>query len=129
MQKSYVDLKRRQVEFDVGDHVLLNVSPTKRVVRFGKKGKLAPRYVGPFESLEKVGDLTYRLALLPIMFVVHNVFHVSLLMKYIPDASHVIDHGTIKVNADATFVVEPARILDRSTKRLRRKEVDLVMMC
>ncbi|KAL6125181.1 hypothetical protein ACLB2K_073240 [Fragaria x ananassa] len=102
-QKSYVDLKRRQIEFDVGDHVFLTVSPTKGVVRFGKKGKLALR--------------------------VHNVFHVSLLRKYIPNASHVIDYGTIKVNADATFFVEPVRILDRSTKRLRRKEVDLVKVC
>ena len=63
------------------------------------------------------------------MSEVHNVFHVSLLRKYVPDASHVIDFGTIKVNADATFVVEPVRILDRSTKRLRRKEVDLVKVC
>nr|XP_011459837.1 PREDICTED: uncharacterized protein LOC105350124 [Fragaria vesca subsp. vesca] len=128
-QKSYADLKRRQVEFDVGDHVFLKVSPTKGVVRFGKKGKLAPRYVGPFEILERVGDLAYRLALPPIMSGVHDVFHVSLLRKYIPDASHVIDYSSIKVNADATFVVEPVRILDRSTKRLRRKEVDLVKVC
>ena len=128
-QKSYADLKRRQVEFDVGDHVFLKVSPTKGVVRFGKKGKLAPRYVGPFEILEKVGDLAYRLALPPTMSGVHNVFHVSLLRKYVPDASHVIDYSSIKVNADATFVVEPVRILDRSTKRLRRKEVDLVKVC
>ena len=128
-QKSYADLKRRQVEFDVEDHVFLKVSPTKGVVRFGKKGKLAPRYVGPFEILEKVGDLAYRLALPPTMSGVHNVFHVSLLRKYVPDASHVIDFSSIKVNADATFVVEPVRILDRSTKRLRRKEVDLVKVC
>ncbi|KAL6225732.1 hypothetical protein ACLB2K_004581 [Fragaria x ananassa] len=96
---------------------------------FGKKGKLAPRYVAHFEILERVGDLAYRLALPPIMSGVHNVFHVSLLRKYIPDASHVIDYGTIEVNADATFVVEPVQILDRSTKRLRRKEVDLVKVC
>ncbi|KAL6213853.1 hypothetical protein ACLB2K_013292 [Fragaria x ananassa] len=126
---SYADLKRRQIEFDVGDHVFLKVSPTKGVVRFGKNGKLAPRYVGPFEILERVGDLAYRLALPPVMSGIHNVFHVSLLRMYIPDASHVIDYGTIKVNADATFVVEPVRILDRSTKRLRRKEVDLVKVC
>ena len=63
------------------------------------------------------------------MFGVHNVFYVSLLRKYIPDASHVIDYGTIKVNADATFVVEPFRILDRSTKRLQRKEVELIKVC
>ncbi|KAL6180385.1 hypothetical protein ACLB2K_047048 [Fragaria x ananassa] len=128
-QKSYADLKRRQVEFDVGDHVFLKVSPTTEVVRFGKKGKLTPRYVGPFEILERVGDLAYQLALPPVMSGVHNVFHVSLLRKYIPDASHVIDYGTIKVNADTTFAVELVRILDRSTKRLRRKEVELVKVC
>ncbi|KAL6191909.1 hypothetical protein ACLB2K_038298 [Fragaria x ananassa] len=128
-QKSYADLKRRQVEFDIGDHVFLKVLPTKEVVRFGKKRKLAPRYVGPFEILERVGDLAYRLALPPVMSGVQNVFHVSLLRKYIPESSHVIDYETIKVNADATFVVEPVRILDRSTKRFRRKEVNLVKAC
>ncbi|XP_062014099.1 uncharacterized protein LOC133730542 [Rosa rugosa] len=94
-QKSYADLKRRQVEFKEGDHVFLKVSPMKGVVRFGKKGNLSPRFVGPFEILER-------------------------------DESHVIDFGTIEVNADTTFIVEPVRILDRSTIKLRRKEVDLV---
>ncbi|XP_062014249.1 uncharacterized protein LOC133730726 [Rosa rugosa] len=98
----------------------------KGVVRFGKKGKLAPRYVRPFEILERVGDLAYRLALPVSMSGVHNVFHVSMLRKYIRDKTHVIDHGAIEVNPDVTFVVEPVLILDRSTKRLRRREVDLV---
>ncbi|XP_024195748.1 uncharacterized protein LOC112198885 [Rosa chinensis] len=97
----------------------------KGVVRFGKKEKLAPRYVGPFEILERVGDLAYRLALPVSMSGVHNVFHVSMLRKYIRDETHVIDHRAIEVNPDVTFVVEPVRILDRSTERLRRKEVDL----
>ncbi|XP_024171876.1 uncharacterized protein LOC112177866 [Rosa chinensis] len=101
-QKSYANLKRRQVEFVEGDHVLLNVSPMKGVMRFGKKGTLALRYVGPFEILDRM------------------------LRKYIQDESHMIDYGTIEVNADVTFTVEHFRILDRSTKRLRRKEVDLV---
>ncbi|KAL6128466.1 hypothetical protein ACLB2K_071821 [Fragaria x ananassa] len=124
---------------EVGDSELLGpdivqettekVSLAKGVVRFGKNGKLAPRYVGPFEILERVGDFAYRLALPPVMSGVHNVFHVSLLRMYVPDASHVVDYGTIKVNADATFVVEPVRILNRSTKRLLRKEVDLVKVC
>ncbi|XP_040367404.1 uncharacterized protein LOC121050659 [Rosa chinensis] len=125
-KKSYADLKRRSVEFEVGGHVFLKVSPMKGVVRFGKKGKLAPRYVGPFEILERVGDLAYRLALPVNMSGVHNVFYVSMLRRYIRDESHVIDHGTIEVRGDVTFVVEPVRILDRSTKQLRRKEADLV---
>ncbi|KAL6191531.1 hypothetical protein ACLB2K_037921 [Fragaria x ananassa] len=114
---------------DIVQEMTEKVSLTKGVVRFGKKGKLAPRYVGTFEILERVGDLAYRLALPPVMSRVYNVFHVSLFRKYIPNASHVIDYGTIKMNADATFVVKPVRILDRSTKRLRRKEVDLVKVC
>ncbi|XP_050378569.1 uncharacterized protein LOC126795878, partial [Argentina anserina] len=125
-QKSYADLKRRHVEFEVGDHVFLKVSPMRGVVRFGRKGKLAPRYVGPFEILEKVGELAYRLALPTSMSGVHNVFHISMLRKYVPDESHVIDHSTIEVKENATFVVEPVRILDRSTKKLRRREVELV---
>ncbi|XP_061993237.1 uncharacterized protein LOC133711082, partial [Rosa rugosa] len=125
-QKSYADLKRRPVEFETGDYVFLKVSPMKGVMRFGKKGKLAPRYVGPFEILERVGKVAYRLALPVSMSGVHNVFHVSMLRKYVRDESHVIDHGTIEVNTDVTFVVEPVRILDRSTKKLRRKEVNLV---
>ena len=98
----------------------------KGVVRFGKKGKLAPRFVGPFEVLERVGDVAYRIALPPSMAGVHNVFHVSMLRRYIRDESHVIDHGVIEVNDDVTFAVEPVRILDRSVKKLRRKEVQLV---
>ncbi|XP_050373418.1 uncharacterized protein LOC126791060, partial [Argentina anserina] len=125
-QKSYADLKRRHVEFEIGDHVFLKVSPMRGVVRFGKKGKLAPRYVGPFEILEKVGELAYRLALPTSMSGVHNVFHISMLRKYVPDESHVIDHSTIEVKENATFVVEPVRILDRTTKKLRRREVELV---
>ncbi|XP_061999003.1 uncharacterized protein LOC133716311 [Rosa rugosa] len=125
-QKSDADLKRRPVEFELSAHVFLKVSPMKGVVRFGKKGKLAPRYVGPFEILDRVGNLAYLLALSVSMSEVHNVFHVSILREYIQDESHVIDHGTIEVNTDVTFVVEPVRILDRSTKQLRRKEVDLV---
>ncbi|KAL6189163.1 hypothetical protein ACLB2K_040553 [Fragaria x ananassa] len=124
-----LDLVKTDQEKSCPYNIQIKVSPTKVVVRFGKKGKLAPRYVGPFEILEIVGDLAYLLALPPIMSWVHNVFHVFLLRKYIPDASHVIDYSTIKVNADATFVVEPVRILDRSTKRLRRKEVELVKVC
>ena len=125
-QKSYADLKRRHVEFEIGDHVFLKVSPMRGVVRIGKKGKLAPRYVGPFEILEKVGELAYRLALPTSMSGVHNVFHISMLRKYVPDESHVIDHSTIEVKENATFVVEPVRILDRSTRKLRRREVELV---
>ena len=82
-QKSYADIRRRELEFQVGDHVFLKVSPTKSVRRFGIKGKLSPRFVGPFETLERIGVVAYRLALPPSLDKVHNVFHVSMLKKYI----------------------------------------------
>ena len=126
-QKSYADLKRRHLEFAVGDFVFLKVSPMKGVVRFGKKKKkLSPRFIRPFEILERVGELAYRLALPLSLSGVHNVFHVSMLRRYIRDDSHVIDHEVVKVNADATYEVEPVRVLERSTKELRSKSVDLV---
>lgn len=126
-KKSYADKKRRSVEFEVGDHVFLKVSPMKGVIRFGKKkGKLSPRYVGPFEILDKVGELAYRLALSPMMSSVHNVFHVSMLRKYVKDASHVIDYSIVEVNEDVTYVKAPLRILDRMTKQLKTTQVDLV---
>ncbi|CAL2256267.1 unnamed protein product [Prunus armeniaca] len=126
-QKSYADKKRRCVEFEFGDHVFLKVSPMRGVIRFGKKkGKLSPRFVGPFVILDKVGELTYRLALPPMMLGVHNLFHVSMLRKYVKDASHVIDYSTVEVNEDVIYVEAPLRILDRMTKQLRTTQVDLV---
>ena len=89
-QKSDADSKHRDVEFQVGDYVFLKVSPMKGVMRFGKKGKLAPRYIGPFEMLERIDMVAYRLALPPNMSQVHPLFHVSMLKKYISDHSHVL---------------------------------------
>nr|CAN74305.1 hypothetical protein VITISV_035483 [Vitis vinifera] len=91
IHKSYVDHRRRDLEFEVGDHVFLKVSPMKSVMRFGRKGKLSPRFVGPFEILERVGTLAYKVALPPSLSKVHNVFHVSTLRKYIYDPSHVVE--------------------------------------
>ena len=88
--KNYADLKCKDVEFQVGDYVFLKVSPIKGVMRFGKKEKLAPRYIGPFEILERVGMVAYRLALPPNLAKVHPVFHISMLRKYISDPSHVL---------------------------------------
>ena len=90
-QKSYANNKRRELEFQVGDHVFLKVSPMKNAMRFGKKRKLSPKYVGPFEVLEKVGALAYRVTLPPNLGKIHNVFHVSSLRKYVYDASHVVE--------------------------------------
>ena len=84
-QKSYADVRRRPLEFEVGDHVFLKVMPKRGVVRFGKHGKLSPRFIGPFEVLMRVDIVAYRLALPPSMSGVHEVFHVSMLRKYTPD--------------------------------------------
>ncbi|GKD09035.1 hypothetical protein Tco_1188720 [Tanacetum coccineum] len=84
-QKSYVDLKRKSMEFQVGDKVMLKVSSWKGVIRFGKRGKLNPRYVGPFKVLEKVGSVTYKLELPEELSRVHNTFHVSNLKKFYAD--------------------------------------------
>ncbi|EOY03078.1 Retrotransposon protein, putative [Theobroma cacao] len=122
-QKSYVDNRRRDLEFQVGDHVFLKVSPTKGVMRFGKKGKLSPRYIGPFEILERVGEVAYRLALPPDLSNIHPVFQVSMLRKYNPDPSHVIWYETIQLQDDLTYEEQPVAILDRQVKKLRSKDV------
>ena len=111
-QKSYADVRRRPLEFEVGDHVFLKVMPKRRVVRFGKRGKISPRFIGPFEILERVGTAAYRLALLPSMSSVHEIFHVSMLRKYTPNSAHVVDWGEIEVDMDGTFEEGPVGILD-----------------
>ena len=90
-QKSYADVRRQLLEFEVGDHVFLKVMPKKGVARFGKQGKLSPRFISPSEILERVGTIAYRLALLPNMSGVHEVFHVSMLRRYTLDPTHVVD--------------------------------------
>ena len=125
-QKSYADVRRRPLEFEVGDHVFLKVMPKRGVVRFGKRGKLSPWFIGPFEILERVGTVTYRFALPPSMSSVHEVFHVSMLRKYTPDPAHVVDWGQIEVDTDGTFEEGPMCILDSRDKVLRRKTVRLV---
>ena len=87
----------------ISDHVFLKVMPKRGVVRFGKRGKLSPRFTGPFEILERVGTVAYRLALPPSLSRVQEVFHVSMLWKYIPDPAHVVDWGEIAVYTDGTF--------------------------
>ena len=111
-QKNYADIRRRLLEFEVGDHVFLKVMPKRGLVKFGKRGKLVPRYIGPFEVLERVDTVAYRLALPPSLSGVHEVFHVSMLRKYTPDPAHVVDWGAITVDTDGTFEEGPVRILD-----------------
>ena len=99
-QKSYADIRRRDLEFQVGDQVLLRVSSTKGIVRFGTKGKLSPRYIGQFLIIARVGKLAYRLELPESMKGVHNVFHVSMLRKYLRDPEHHITLEPVTIEQD-----------------------------
>ena len=100
--------------------------PKRGVVRFGKHGKLSPRFIGTFEILERVGTFEYWLALPPSMSGVHEVFHVSMLRRYTPDPAHVVDWGEIEVDTDETFEEGPVYILDSRDQVLRHKTVRLV---
>ncbi|GAV92941.1 Chromo domain-containing protein [Cephalotus follicularis] len=95
-------------------------------MRFGKKGKLTPRFIGPFEILERVGAVAYRLALPPSLSDVHNVFHVSMLRKYHPDPSHILQWEPLELRTDLSFEEIPIRILDCRIKQLRSKTIPLV---
>jgi hypothetical protein len=111
-KKSYVDAKRTPREFNVGDHVYIRVKPKKSSLQLGRYTKLAPRYCGPFKILARIGPVAYQLAL-PSMVKVHDVFHVSLLKKYIHDPTHVVDWKMIQVEPVGEFPVETDRILDK----------------
>ena len=95
-------------------------------MRFGKKGKLAPRYIGPFEIMSRVGEVAYRLVLPPELSRIHPVFHVSMLRKYIPDPSHVLQPQTIDISEDLTYEEYPVAIIDRQVCQLRIKEIPMV---
>ncbi|XP_069154406.1 uncharacterized protein [Solanum lycopersicum] len=122
-QKSYADRKVRDLEFMVGERVLLKVSPMKGVMRFGKKGKLSPRYIGPFEVVECIGEVAYQLALPPGLSGVHPVFHISMLKKYHQGGDHVIQWDSVLLDQNLTFEEEPITILDRQIRKLRSKEI------
>ncbi|XP_022040067.1 uncharacterized protein LOC110942599, partial [Helianthus annuus] len=125
-QKSYADLKRKPLDFQVGDRVLLKVSPWKGVIRFGKKGKLAPRYVGPFRIVERIGKVAYRLELLPELGNVHPTFHVSNLKRCLADENLHIPLDEIRVDETLKFVEKPVEIMEREVKWLKRKRIPLV---
>ncbi|XP_031123756.1 uncharacterized protein LOC116026574 [Ipomoea triloba] len=125
-QKSYADLGRKPSEFQVGEKVLLRVSPTRGVMRFGKKGKLSPRFIGPYEILDKVGQVAYRLAMPMELDKVHDVFHISQLKKYVHDASHVIRPEVVEMDETLSYEETPVKILDFKTRDTRRKSIKLV---
>ena len=119
-QSKYANQHRKDIEFETGDLVLLKVSPWKGVLRFGKKGKLSPRFIGPFEILKRVGKVAYELALPPNLQHIHNVFHVSMLRRYHPDVSHIIEYETVEIQPDLSYEEKPVEILDRKEQTLRK---------
>ncbi|XP_058003754.1 uncharacterized protein LOC131180149 [Hevea brasiliensis] len=111
-QKNYADPREKDVEFVMGDYVFLKVSPIKGIIRFGKKGKLAIRYIRPFEITDIVGVIAYQLELPPNLSHVHLVFRIYILRKYVPDHSHVLQLDIVKLNENLTFKEQLVAIVD-----------------
>ncbi|GJT04355.1 putative reverse transcriptase domain-containing protein [Tanacetum coccineum] len=125
-QKSYANIRRKPMVFQVGDKVMLKVSPWKGVVRFGKQGKLNPRYVGPFKVIERVRTVAYKLELPQQLSRVHNTFHVSNLKKCLSDESLVIPLEELRVDDKLHFVEEPVEVMDREIKQLKRSRIPII---
>ena len=125
-QKSYYDQRRKPLEFQVGEHVFLKVSPVTGVGRALKSKKLTPKFLGPYQILRKIGPMAYEIALPPNLSNLHPVFHVSQLRQYHPDPSHVVKADTVQVRDNLTYEAQPLKISDRRLKQLRGKEIALV---
>ncbi|KAJ9560732.1 hypothetical protein OSB04_005892 [Centaurea solstitialis] len=125
-QKSYAYRRRSELEFQVGDRVLLKVSPWKGVIRFRKRGKLGPRYIGPFTVLARVGKVAYHLELPEVLGQIHSTFHVSQLRKCLADETAHIPLDDIQVDEGLNYVERPVAVIDRKVKRLRSKEIRIV---
>jgi hypothetical protein len=125
-QKSYADRRRKDLEFAVGDEVFLKLSPWKGVLRFGKRGKLSPRFIGPYQITERIGPVAYRLDLPDELSRIHDVFHVSMLRKYITDPSHVLESQPVQLKENLTYEVKPVEILDRKEQVQRGKAISFV---
>jgi hypothetical protein len=124
-QKSYHDKRRKPLQFEVGDHIYLKVSPTKGVQRFGIKGKLAPRYIGPYEIIDACGPVAYKLKLPPKMFAIHNVFHVSQLKKCIRLPTEVIIKPDIEIQPDLSYQEHLSKILDYKERSTHAKAIKM----
>ncbi|GJS10828.1 putative reverse transcriptase domain-containing protein [Tanacetum coccineum] len=125
-QKSYADLKRRLTEFEVGDKVMLKVSPWKGVIRFGKRGKLSPRFVGPFKVIERIGPVAYKLELPDKLRGIHNTFHVSNLKRCFVNDDVVIPLDEVQLDNKLHFIEEPVEIMDREVKRLKQSRIPII---
>ena len=116
----------KDIEYEVGVKVFLKVSPWRKVVRFGKKGKLSPRIIGLYEVLERIGPVTYRLALPPELAKLHDVFHVFMLWKYRSNESHILTVQEVQLQQDFSYDEEPKAMMAREVKQLWNKQVPLV---
>ncbi|KAK8650423.1 hypothetical protein V6N13_140062 [Hibiscus sabdariffa] len=125
-QKSYFDLRRRDVEFEVGDEVFLKVSPWRKVHRFGRKGKLSPRFIGPYQIIRRVGPVAYQLELPSGLSRIHDVFHVSILKRYHEDPARVISTDEVEIRPDLCFKEKPVKVIAQEKKKLRRRTVKMV---
>ncbi|GJV03293.1 putative reverse transcriptase domain-containing protein [Tanacetum coccineum] len=125
-QKSYADVRRKPLEFKVGDKVMLKVSSWKGVVRFGKRGKLSPRYIGPFKILSRVGPVAYKLELPRELQGIHNTFHVSNLKKCLSDEDLIIPLDEVRIDEKLHFIEEPIEIMDREVKQLKQSRIPIV---
>jgi len=119
-QKQWANLSRKPLEFEVGDKVFLKISPTRGVMRFGSRGKLSPRFIRPFEVLERLGEVAYRLALPPSLDGVHDVFYIFQFRRYVRDHNHIMDHTELEVRPDLSYTERPMAILDETTKELKK---------
>ncbi|GKA37726.1 putative reverse transcriptase domain-containing protein [Tanacetum coccineum] len=125
-QKSYANVRRKPLEFQVGDKVMLKVSPWKGVIRFGKRGKLNPRYIRPFKIIAKVGTVAYHLEILEKLSRVHSTFHVSKLKKCMADEPLAISLDEIQIDEKLHFIEEPVKIMDREVRRLKQSRILIV---
>nr|GEU84990.1 putative reverse transcriptase domain-containing protein [Tanacetum cinerariifolium] len=125
-QKSYADVRHKPMEFEVGDMVMLKVSPLKGVIRFGKRGKLSPRYIGPFKIIEKIGPVAYKLELPKKLHGIHNTFHVSNLKKCLADENLVIPLDEIQLDDKLYFIKETMEIMDRDVKQPKQSRIPIV---
>ncbi|GJZ12438.1 hypothetical protein Tco_0547668 [Tanacetum coccineum] len=125
-QRNYTSIRRKPLEFQVGDRVMLKVSPQKSVIRFGKRGKLNPRYIGPFKILDRISPVAYKLELSEELSNVHNTFHVSNLKKCLSDESLVIPMKELQLDDKLNFVKEPIEIMDQEVKQLKQSRIPIV---
>ncbi|GJZ58886.1 hypothetical protein Tco_0614702 [Tanacetum coccineum] len=125
-QKSYADKRRKPLEFEVGDKVMLKVAPWKGVMRFGKRGKLNPRYIGPFRIIERISPVAYRLDLPQELSRVHNVFHICNLKRCLSKDTLVIPLEEIQLDDKLNFFKEPVEIMDREVKQLKRSRIPII---